>query len=31
MPLWVETLVLMLIVYGFGIAAGWLAWGPGGR
>jgi hypothetical protein len=27
MPLWVETLVLMLIVHALGLAAGWLAWG----
>ena len=27
MPLWVETLVLMLIVHAFGVAAGWLLWG----
>jgi len=27
MPLWVETLVLMLIVHAMGLAIGWLLWG----
>lgn len=26
MPLWFETLVLMLLTYGLGFAVGWLIW-----
>lgn len=27
MPLWIETIVLMLIAHALGLAAGWMKWG----
>lgn len=27
MPIWLELLILLLVAYAGGLAAGWLAWG----